>query len=94
MLDGLSDRLPKVAEHLGAARAELLAVTASLASLAARNGEVVDRDHNAARNLRGWRDHASCGRVRARAPSVPGPTNQVGTGHSADPGSSGAAELP
>jgi putative transposase len=31
VLDGLSDRLPKVAEHLDAARAELLAFTASLA---------------------------------------------------------------
>jgi len=41
--------------------------------MAARNGEVVDRDHNAARNLTGWPDHASCGRVRATAPSVPGP---------------------
>src|SRR3954449_2077953 len=40
--------------------------------MAAHNGEVVDRDHNAARNLRGWPDHASCGRVRATAPSVPG----------------------
>ena len=49
--------------------------------MAARNGEVVDRDHNAARNLRGWPDHASCGRVRATAPLGSGPTTQVGTGH-------------
>ena len=31
VLNGFSDRLPKVAEHLDAARAELLAFTASLA---------------------------------------------------------------
>jgi putative transposase len=54
-------------------------------------GELVDRDHNAARNLRDWPDHASCGPVRATAPSVPGPTTPVvGTGHGADAGSSGA----
>jgi putative transposase len=53
-------------------------------------GEVVDRDRNAARNLRDWPDHASCGPVRATAPSVPGPTTQVGTGHGADAGPSGA----
>ena len=54
-------------------------------------GEVVDRDNNAARNLRDWPDHASCGPVGATAPSVPGPTTPVvGTGHGADAGSSGA----
>ena len=54
-------------------------------------GEVVDRDINAARNLRDWPDHASCGPVGATAPSVPGPTTPVvGTGHGADAGSSGA----
>jgi len=53
-------------------------------------GEVVDRDVNAARNLRDWPDHASCGPVGATAPSVPGPTTPVvGTGHGADAGSSG-----
>jgi putative transposase len=57
-------------------------------------GEVVDRDHNAARNLRDWPDHASCGPVRATAPSVPGPTEAVGTGHGADPGRSGACGAP
>jgi putative transposase len=52
--------------------------------------EVVDRDINAARNLRDWPDHASCGPVGATAPSVPGPTTSVvGTGHGADAGSSG-----
>lgn len=56
-------------------------------------GEVVDRDHNAALNLRDWPDHASCGPVGTTAPSVPGPTRPtVGTGHGADAGSSGAGE--
>jgi putative transposase len=53
-------------------------------------GEVVDRDRNAALNLRDWPDYASCGPVGTTAPSVPGPTDQVGTGHGADAGSSGA----
>jgi putative transposase len=53
-------------------------------------GEVVDRDRNAALNLRDWPDHASCGPVRATAPSVPGPTPPVGTDHGADAGTSGA----
>jgi putative transposase len=54
-------------------------------------GEVVDRDRNAALNLRDWPDHASCGPVGTTAPSVPGPTEpSVGTGHGADAGSSGA----
>jgi putative transposase len=57
-------------------------------------GDVVDRDHNAARNLRDWPDHASCGPVRTTAPSVPGPTTSVGTGHGADAGSSGAGGAP
>jgi putative transposase len=57
-------------------------------------GEVVDRDINAARNLRDWPDHASCGPVRATAPSVPGPTTAlVGTGHGVGAGSPGATEL-
>ncbi len=54
-------------------------------------GEVVDRDVNAALNLRDWPDLASCGPVGTTAPSVPGPTEpSVGTGHGADVGSSGA----
>lgn len=53
-------------------------------------GEVVDRDRNAAHNLRDWPDTASCGPVGTTAPSVPGPTATVGTGHGADAGSSGA----
>jgi putative transposase len=53
-------------------------------------GDVVDRDHNAARNLRDWPENASCGPVGTTAPSVPGPTTTVGTGHGADAGSSGA----
>jgi putative transposase len=57
-------------------------------------GDVVDRDHNAARNLRDWPEPASCGPVRTTAPSVPGPTTSVGTGHGADAGSSGAGGAP
>ncbi|WP_084047259.1 IS607 family element RNA-guided endonuclease TnpB, partial [Mycobacterium avium] len=52
--------------------------------------EVVDRDRNAARNLRDWPDYASCGPVGTTAPSVPGPTTSVGTDHGADSGASGA----
>ncbi|MGH3557924.1 MAG: IS607 family element RNA-guided endonuclease TnpB, partial [Mycobacterium sp.] len=59
-----------------------------------QTGEVVDRDRNAARNLRDWPDYASCGPVRATAPSVPRPTKSVGTGHGADAGSSGAGGAP
>ena len=52
-----------------------------------RTGELVDRDANAALNLRDWPDHASCGPVRTTAPSVPGPTTPlVGTGHGDDAG--------
>jgi putative transposase len=57
-------------------------------------GELVDRDANAARNLRDWPDHASCGPVRATAPSVPGPTTLVDTGHGADARSPGAGGAP
>jgi putative transposase len=59
-----------------------------------QTGDVVDRDHNAARNLRDWPDHASCGPIRTTAPSVPGPTTSVGTGHGAGAGSSGAGGAP
>lgn len=60
-----------------------------------QTGEVVDRDRNAALNLRDWPDYASCGPVGTTAPSVPGPTApSVGTGHGADAGSSGAAGAP
>jgi putative transposase len=59
-----------------------------------QTGEVVDRDHNAARNLRDWPDHASCGPVRATAPLAPGPTESVGTGRGADLGPSGACGAP
>ena len=55
-----------------------------------QTGEVVDRDRNAALNLRDWPDDASCGPVGTTAPSVPGPAKQVGTGHGADAESSGA----
>ena len=55
-----------------------------------RTGTVVDRDRNAALNLRDWPDYASCGPVGTTAPSVPGPTTPVGTGHGADTGTPGA----
>jgi putative transposase len=56
-----------------------------------QTGEVVDRDRNAALNLRDWPDYASCGPVGTTAPSAPGPTGpSVGTGHGADAGSCGA----
>jgi len=55
-------------------------------------GVVVDRDANAARNLRDWPEPASCGPVRATAPSVPGPTKSVGTGHGGDAGTSAGAD--
>lgn len=60
-----------------------------------QTGEVVDRDRNAALNLRDWPDHASCGPVGTTAPSVPGPTTTVGTGHGADtaPCSAGGASV-
>jgi putative transposase len=57
--------------------------------LCPQTGEVVDRDHNAARNLRDWPDTASCGPVGTTAPSVPRPTT-VGTGHGADTAPRGA----
>jgi putative transposase len=53
-------------------------------------GQVVDRDCNAALNLRDWPDTASCGPVGTTAPSVPGPTTTVGTGHGADTAPRGA----
>lgn len=46
-------------------------------------GERVDRDVNAALNLRDWPDHASCGPVRATAPEDTQARPQAGT----DPGS-------
>ncbi len=45
--------------------------------------ELVDRDVNAAQNLRDWPDHASCGSVGATAPFVPGPSWD-GTGGGSD----------
>ncbi|MDT5346862.1 MAG: putative transposase [Mycobacterium sp.] len=55
-------------------------------------GQVVDRDRNAALNLRDWPEPASCGPVRTTAPSVPGPTTTVvATGHGGDAAPCGAA---
>ena len=46
-------------------------------------GELVDRDVNAALNLRDWPDRASCGSVGATAPFVPRPSSD-GTGGGSD----------
>ena len=51
--------------------------------ICAVTGEPVDRDRNAAQNLRDWPDHASCGSVGATAPFVPGPSSD-GTGGGSD----------
>lgn len=59
-----------------------------------QTGEMVDRDRNAALNLRDWPDYASCGPVGTTAPSVPGPTESVGTGHGATPDQPVPAEHP
>ncbi len=57
-----------------------------------QTGHVVDRDRNAALNLRDWPDPASRGPVGTTAPSVPGPTTTVvGTGHGGDAAACGAA---
>ena len=57
-----------------------------------QTGQVLDRDRNAALNLRDWPEPASCGPVRTTAPSVPGPiTTVVGTGHGGDTAARGAA---
>ncbi len=62
-----------------------------------QTGKSVDRDHNAAKNLRDWPDTASCGPVGTTAPLAPGPTQTVGTGHGAGtntPGAGGASIRP
>ncbi|MHB1525411.1 MAG: IS607 family element RNA-guided endonuclease TnpB [Candidatus Dormibacteria bacterium] len=46
-------------------------------------GDLVDRDRNAAQNLRDWPDYVSCGSVGATAPFVPGPSSD-GTGGGSD----------
>jgi putative transposase len=51
--------------------------------ICAVTGEPVDRDSNAAQNLRDWPDDASCGSVGAMAPFVPGPSSD-GTGGGSD----------
>ncbi len=55
----------------------------------ARTGEPVDRDINAAKNLRDWPDTASCGSVGATASKPSSPTGSGG-GLGSDAGSSGA----
>jgi len=51
--------------------------------ICAVTGELVDRDSNAAQNLRDWPDDASCGSAGATAPFVPGPSSD-GTGGGSD----------
>ena len=51
--------------------------------MCAFTGELIDRDGNAAQNLRDWPDHASCGSVGATAPFVLGPSPD-GTGDGSD----------
>ena len=48
----------------------------------ALTGELVDRDINAAKNLRDWPDHASCGSVGATAPFVSSSVGSNGDGGS------------
>jgi putative transposase len=55
----------------------------------ATTGELVDRDTNAAKNLRDWPDYASCGPVGATAPKPSSPTGSGG-GLGSDTGASGA----
>ena len=52
-------------------------------------GELVDRDDNAACNLRDWPDNASCGSVGATAPKPSSPAGSGG-GLGSDAGPSGA----
>ncbi len=54
----------------------------------ATTGELVDRDVNAAQNLRDWPDIASCGSVGATAPKPSSPTGSGG-GLGSDAGPSG-----
>jgi len=51
--------------------------------ICAVTGELVDRDSNAAQNLRDFSDDASCGSLGATAPLVPGPSSD-GTGGGSD----------
>ena len=71
-------QFPPVGDPLGA----------RLRLVCAGTGELVDRDVNAAQNLRDWPDHASCGSVGATAPFVLGPSRE-GTGGGSVAGSPG-----
>jgi len=57
-------------------------------------GELVDRDINAALNLRDWPDHASCGSVGATAPKPSSPTGSGGgLGSDARPSGAGGGDV-
>jgi putative transposase len=57
-------------------------------------GELVDRDINAAKNLRDWPDHASCGSVGATAPKPSSPTGSGGgLGSDARPSGAGGGDV-
>jgi len=60
----------------------------------ARTGELVDRDINAAKNLRDWPDTASCGSVGATAPKPSSPTGSGGgLGSDAGPSGTGGGDV-
>ena len=57
-------------------------------------GEVVDRDINAAKNLRDWPENASCGSVGATAPKPSSPTGSGGgLGSDAGPSGTGGGDV-
>jgi putative transposase len=60
----------------------------------ADTGELLDRDVNAASNLRDWPDTASCGSVGAMAPKPSSPTGSGGgLGSDAGPSSAGGGDV-
>ena len=60
----------------------------------AHTGELVDRDVNAAKNLRDWPENASCGSVGATAPKPSSPTGSGGgLGSDAGPSGTGGGDV-
>ena len=57
-------------------------------------GDVVDRDHNAALNLRDWPDYASCGPVGTTAPRYPGQPYRLVQAMAPTPDQPAPVELP